>query len=148
MGSQMLPYFSFVSDNNLLQKGMWHFLHDLPAMQHLTILWSLLSLPAVIWIMFSSHAQTHEENLRLSLCGHRLVKIRILKHWNCCSVYLFPALRELRSEYVSTPSRHEASCQIDYILKVPCVSSKRKMTLWMAQKDLTSANISKKSKVS
>lgn len=76
----MLPYFSFVSDNNLLQKGMWHFLHDLPAMQHLTILWSLLSLPAVIWIMFSSHAQTHEENLRLSLCGHRLVKIRILKH--------------------------------------------------------------------
>lgn len=93
-GSQMLPYFSFVSDNNLLQKGMWPFLKDLPAMKHFTIFWALLSLPVVIWIMFSSHTQTHEKNLHLSLCGHRLVKTQLLKHWNCCRVYLLPALTE------------------------------------------------------
>lgn len=96
-GSQMLPYFSFVSDNNLLQKGMWPFLKDLPAMKHFTIFWSLLSLPVVIWIMFSSHTQTHEKNLHLSLCGHRLIKTQILKHLNRCWVYLLPALTELRA---------------------------------------------------
>lgn len=65
--SQILPHFSLVSDNNLFQKGMWHFLTGLPAIQHFTVFWSLINLPVVIWIMFPFHRHIKKKKICIAV---------------------------------------------------------------------------------
>lgn len=88
-----------------------------------------------------------KNNLHASLHGHRLVKIQILRHWNCCRVSLFLAPTDLRaSTYLPQADMKRPAKSIT--LKIPRVSSKRKMTPWMAGKDAERASISKSSKIS
>lgn len=145
---------------------MWHFLKDLPAIQHFTVFCSLLAMPVVTWITFPSHKHTKQQqkthktkqtkptkkkhqkpNLHCSLHGHRLVKIQILKRWNCCWASLFIAPTDPRASTYLTQAdlKHPAKL---ITLKIPCVSPKRKMTPWMAKKDPERASISQSSKIS
>lgn len=127
---------------------MWHFLKDLPAIQHFTIFCSLLAMPVVTWIMFPSHKhtkqqqQTHKTKQQTKLTKKTpKPQPALLIAWAQISQdtdskalklllsFLIHCSNRSEGRYLSNPSRPEASCQVDYSENTMCFLQKENDTL-------------------